>query len=71
MHDGDPYHIKTSPLICSANQWIGFPKIATFVMNELIHVKICCLEQLKSVGLGHYFEFFNLAAVAKLMYCYK
>ena len=40
-------------------------------MNELIHVKICCLEQLKSVGLGHYFELFNLAAVAKLMYCYK
>ena len=24
FHDGGPYHIETSPLICSANQWTGF-----------------------------------------------
>ena len=24
LHDGDPYHIETSPLICSLNQWTGF-----------------------------------------------
>ena len=24
FHDEGPYHIETSPLICSANQWIGF-----------------------------------------------
>ena len=24
FHDGGPYHIKTSPLTCRANQWTGF-----------------------------------------------
>ena len=24
FHDGGRYHIETSPLICSANQWTGF-----------------------------------------------
>ena len=24
FHDGSPYHIETSPLIWSANQWTGF-----------------------------------------------
>ena len=24
FHDGGPYHIKTSPLFCYANQWAGF-----------------------------------------------
>ena len=24
FHDGSPYHIGTSPLICIANQWTGF-----------------------------------------------
>ena len=23
FHDGDRYHIETSPLICSADQWTG------------------------------------------------
>ena len=27
FHDGGPYHIETSPLICSANQWTGFSDI--------------------------------------------
>ena len=35
FHDLVPYHIETSPLICSANQWIGFYMIGTFVMKEL------------------------------------
>ena len=34
-HDGGPYHIETSPLICSANQWTGFCMLGTSVMNEL------------------------------------
>ena len=32
---GSPYHIETSPLICSANQWTGFYMIGTSVMKEL------------------------------------
>ena len=35
FHDGGPYHIETSPLICSANQWSGFYMIGTSVMKEL------------------------------------
>ena len=30
-----PHYIKTSPLICRANQWIGFYMIGTSVMKEL------------------------------------
>ena len=30
-----PYHIETSPLICSANQWTGFYMIWTSIMKEL------------------------------------
>ena len=35
-YDGGPYHIKTSPLICSASQWTGFYMIGSSVMKELI-----------------------------------
>ena len=35
FHEGCPYHIETSPLICSANQWTGFYMIETYVMKEL------------------------------------
>ena len=35
FHDGGRYHIETSPLICSANQWAGFYMITTSVMKEL------------------------------------
>ena len=35
FHDGDRYHIETSPLICSANQWTGFFMIMASVMKEL------------------------------------
>ena len=24
FHDWGPYHIETSPIICSSNQWAGF-----------------------------------------------
>ena len=33
--DGGPYHVETSLLICSANQWSGFYMIGTSVMKEL------------------------------------
>ena len=35
FHDGGRYHIETSPLICSANQWAGFYTITASVMTEL------------------------------------
>ena len=37
FHDGGIYHIKTSPLTCSANRWTGFYMIGTSVMKELRH----------------------------------
>ena len=33
--DVGPYHIETSTLICSANQWTGFYMRGTSVMKEL------------------------------------
>ena len=36
FHDGGSYHIETSPLICSTNQWIGFCMIGIFAMMEFI-----------------------------------
>ena len=35
FHDGGLYHIETSSLICSANQWTGFYMIVTSVMKVL------------------------------------
>ena len=35
FHDGGRYHIETSPLICSANQWTGFYMISASVMKGL------------------------------------
>ena len=35
FHDGGPYHIETSPLICSANQWTGFYMVGTSAMKKL------------------------------------
>ena len=35
FHDGDRYHIETTPLICSANPWTGFYMITASVMKEL------------------------------------
>ena len=37
-----PYHIGTSPLICSANQWTGFYMITASVMKELIPKNLFC-----------------------------
>ena len=35
FHDGGPYSIGTSPLICRVTQWFGFYLIETSVMKEL------------------------------------
>ena len=35
FHDGGRYHIETSPLISSANQWTGFHMITASIMKEL------------------------------------
>ena len=32
FHDEGHYHIETSPLICTANQWTGFDMTGTFAM---------------------------------------
>ena len=41
FHDGGRYHIQTSPLICSVNQWTGFYMTAASVMKELMFCEIC------------------------------
>ena len=33
LHDGGPYVIEISPLICRANKWTGFYMIGTSVME--------------------------------------
>ena len=35
FHEGGRYHIETSPLICSANQWTGFYMITVSIIKEL------------------------------------
>ena len=35
FHEGGPYDIEISPLICYAKQWTGFYMIWTSVMKEL------------------------------------
>ena len=39
LHDEGPYHIKTSPLICRANQWAGFYMVGASVMKNLNTLK--------------------------------
>ena len=34
FHDGSPYYVETSTLICRANQWTGFYIIGTSVIKE-------------------------------------
>ena len=31
FHDGDRYHVETSPLICGANQWTGFYMVTAYM----------------------------------------
>ena len=40
LHNGGPYHVETSPLICLTNQWTGFYMIGTSAMQELNRWKI-------------------------------
>ena len=37
FQDRGPYHVETSLLLCSANQWNGFYMIGTSVMMELTY----------------------------------
>ena len=41
--DWGPYHIETSPLICTTNQWTGFYMIETSVMKELDNASAECI----------------------------
>ena len=54
FHDGGRYHIETSPLICSANQWTGFYMITASVMKGLKHLaKIVSQKIVGMKGLKH------------------
>ena len=46
FHDGRPYYIETSPLICSADQWTGFYMIGKPVINKL-NDDFCFIHSLK------------------------
>ena len=48
FHDGDRYHVESSPLICSAYQWTAFYMITASVMKEL-SLLISCTLHLKLV----------------------
>ena len=41
LHDGGPYHMETSPFICSANQWNGL-----LYNKDLRHEKVKGLKNL-------------------------
>ena len=43
-HEGGPYHIETSPLICSANQWTGVYMIGTSLMQKLLLFQFYCFD---------------------------
>ena len=40
FHDGGPYHIETSPSLCSADQWTGFYMIGIYIMKVLRQVSM-------------------------------
>ena len=44
FHDGDLYHIETSPLICRANQWTGFYMITASVIKGLILLEVNAIK---------------------------
>ena len=39
-HDGSPYNIETSPLLCSANQLIYFYMTGTSIVKELNYSRL-------------------------------
>ena len=51
FHDGDPYHIEVSPLICSANQWTGFYMIETSIIKGLKQKRIVINGNYQPFGL--------------------
>ena len=60
--DGDPYHIETSRLVCSANQWISFYMIGTSDEKEITE---------KKQVLGNALTLFFLHYVNKISICDK
>ena len=49
FHDGGPYPMETSPLICYENQWTDFYMIGTSILKEL---KLRMLSNLPGRDLG-------------------
>ena len=45
FHDGDLYHVETSPLICSTIQWFGLYIIGTSLKKELRRMCPFCEDQ--------------------------
>ena len=52
FHDGGPYHIETSTLICKTNQWTGFYMIGTSIVKEL-NCKKNWVQILLAIGNTH------------------
>ena len=44
LHDGDPYKIETSLLICRPNQWTGFFMIGTSPLEIKLLVNFSLLD---------------------------
>ena len=62
-HDGARYHIETSSLICSANQWTGLYMITASAVKELTIFAKCSI--LHVCGSPEY------ASVNNMRYCYS
>ena len=57
FHDGGPFHIETSPLIFSPNEWTGFYMIGTDIMKELMENFIFCVVLLASYRVIQFLKF--------------
>ena len=70
FHDGGCYHIETSPLICSANQWAGFYMITASIMKELSKFNVLSWSLSGSLGTSsiHYSSVF-ITAFGKSTFC--
>ena len=53
FHGRGPYHVETSPLICSSDQWNSFRMIGSSAMRELRRMLYCYFST-SSISHWHY-----------------